>query len=360
MKNPMSWTKRISFYSILVLLILVFVEVVLIVGVKIFIPDERNDPATVFNGVGPANDDALGWVLYDGNPRPTLNYTNNFPISRACVFVFGDSFSHSDEVSNKFSWASILEQKLGCPVANFGVGGYGTDQAYLSLVRNLPNNAHSQSNKKVVLFGVYEEMLRRNMAASWLFYCCKNEKKMIKPYFVLNDNGEDLVEHAIPLNHKLDDIKKHHNNDRYYSLYRLEFPYIFTLIKNIKLRLDKKEFDRIAIEPSGRVFGDRDAALIQHLLMKKVIEVAHNRGYTVGFIFFPTPASALNDSPSYRYSGFIDSVHDRINNNAFIIDLHPALNIATKKIGLLKAPLGHYNERGNEVIANHIYTTLVK
>lgn len=46
--------------------------------------------------------------------------------------VFGDSFTWGDMVSNDETWEAILEANSdGLEVLNFGLSGYGTDQAYL-------------------------------------------------------------------------------------------------------------------------------------------------------------------------------------------------------------------------------------
>lgn len=52
------------------------------------------------------------------------------------IALFGDSFTHGDEVSYSDTWGFHLETNLKaygieCEVLNFGVSGYGTDQALL-------------------------------------------------------------------------------------------------------------------------------------------------------------------------------------------------------------------------------------
>src|SRR5439155_12092273 len=48
------------------------------------------------------------------------------------IAAFGDSFTHCDGVANSFTWEYLLERlNPALEVLNFGVGGYGTDQALL-------------------------------------------------------------------------------------------------------------------------------------------------------------------------------------------------------------------------------------
>jgi hypothetical protein len=51
----------------------------------------------------------------------------------AVVLVAGDSYTHGDEVADSESFPASLERILQVPVANFGVGGYGPEQALLKL-----------------------------------------------------------------------------------------------------------------------------------------------------------------------------------------------------------------------------------
>jgi hypothetical protein len=51
----------------------------------------------------------------------------------AVVLVAGDSYTHGDEVADSASFPASLERVLQVPVANFGVGGYGPEQALLKL-----------------------------------------------------------------------------------------------------------------------------------------------------------------------------------------------------------------------------------
>ncbi len=48
-----------------------------------------------------------------------------------CLSLFGDSFAWGEEVSYQDAWPEKLSQLLNCRVGNFGVGGFGTDQALL-------------------------------------------------------------------------------------------------------------------------------------------------------------------------------------------------------------------------------------
>jgi hypothetical protein len=80
--------------------------------------------------------------------------------------VFGDSFSHADDVHNDFTWANVWEQ--GDPrleVLNFGVPGYGTDQAFLHYQRD-----GKKYSPDIAILGVMSENLNRNLNTFIPFY----------------------------------------------------------------------------------------------------------------------------------------------------------------------------------------------
>ena len=68
----------------------------------------------------------FGWTSYDDRPRP-----GSPGYETTCAAVFGDSFTHADEVADEQAWPALASRLLACEVENYGTGGYGTDQAVL-------------------------------------------------------------------------------------------------------------------------------------------------------------------------------------------------------------------------------------
>ena len=108
-------------------------------------------------------DDELGWPA----PRESVSASRDatgaklnpdFPQpGQACVSAYGDSFIWGDDIPLKDGWVEQLSRKLGCRVANYGVSGYGTDQAYVRFARN------TQDEAPVVLLGIFPENVIRNV-----------------------------------------------------------------------------------------------------------------------------------------------------------------------------------------------------
>ena len=96
----------------------------------------------------------LGWDAYNGEPRPSESVLNTNNKNEACAYIFGDSFSHSDEVLDNETWGEILAKKMKCPIYNYGVGGYGSDQSLLKLQRILSHPTNNLINLRLFFWSL--------------------------------------------------------------------------------------------------------------------------------------------------------------------------------------------------------------
>ena len=103
--------------------------------------------------------------------------------SPALVSVYGDSFTWCSEVDAEHAWSNILARRLGRRVNNFGVSGYGTDQAYLRFHHNTKDHA------PIVILAHLPENLLRNIN-QFRDLLAPPHKLGFKPRFILNDDGE--------------------------------------------------------------------------------------------------------------------------------------------------------------------------
>ncbi|MBT8423240.1 MAG: hypothetical protein KJP03_09000 [Gammaproteobacteria bacterium] len=107
------------------------------------------------------------------------------PSADSCVALFGDSFTWGDEVTPEFAYGNVLAELLDCRVANYGTGGYGTDQAVLRYVDVIDDNA------PVVVMGHFADNITRNVNQLRDFVA--GGRFGFKPRFVLDDEGLRLV-----------------------------------------------------------------------------------------------------------------------------------------------------------------------
>jgi hypothetical protein len=105
--------------------------------------------------------------------------------AQPCLSLFGDSFTWSDRVADKDAWGSILSAKLKCRVANFGVSGFGTDQAFLRF-RSFPPKGG------VAFLNHLSENIMRNVNQFLNLIYPSNEFDF-KPRFVDRNGGVELV-----------------------------------------------------------------------------------------------------------------------------------------------------------------------
>ncbi|MCG8591463.1 MAG: hypothetical protein MJE66_19380 [Proteobacteria bacterium] len=109
-------------------------------------------------------DPVLGWPAPDQVGRGEMDAAGSrsvpaFPDPERpnCVALYGDSFTWGDEVGPEDAYGNVLAERLGCRVANYGVPGYGSDQAFLRYRDRVGDGA------PVVVLGHFSENVIRNV-----------------------------------------------------------------------------------------------------------------------------------------------------------------------------------------------------
>lgn len=144
-------------------------------------------PPGNFAGYLERRDPLLGWPFRA--PRADLDASGSRivpafpdPAAPACVSLYGDSFAYGAEVEHQAAWGNLLSRRLGCRVSNFGVAGYGTDQAYLRFEANTADRAPT-----VLLCHMSENIARNVNQFRALLY--PGRQFVLKPRFVLEADG---------------------------------------------------------------------------------------------------------------------------------------------------------------------------
>ena len=146
----------------------------------------------------------LGWTikpngqspLYHANShgfRGDRDYALQPDASVLRIAAFGDSYTHGDDVSNTDTWESQLERMHArLEVLNFGVGGYGTDQALLRYERE-----GDSFHPRVVLLGFLPENIARLVSVFRPFYYSGTGILMSKPRFAMRSGEFALLPNPI-------------------------------------------------------------------------------------------------------------------------------------------------------------------
>ncbi len=274
-----------------------------------------------------------GWSSPDGLPRPVQTQ-----YSSTCARAFGDSFTYGEEVYNSEEvWTSVTSRELGCQIENYGVGGFGTDQA-LVLYES------TKTNTPIVILGIYSEMLRRNLAASWLFYAGQKDRAL-KPYFKIDHQG-NLEQISWPESASTADRRNYHRHDIFFKSYDVKFPYSWHLSKSIYYQLKTR------LENKG-IFFDKnvDTLALQLALLDAFKAKATARGSEMVLVYLPSIAELTKNDLSYRQQM---SAYKAKHPQACVIDTGPALLEATKKGVGVAAQSWHFNSVGNAIVAAEV------
>ncbi|MEO6554858.1 MAG: SGNH/GDSL hydrolase family protein, partial [Nitrospiraceae bacterium] len=109
------------------------------------------------------------------------------------IALVGDSYTFGEDVAYEDTWGYLLEKALGpeFEVLNFGVPGYGVDQAYLRYEKDV-----RKWKPKVVIFSFISHDVERTMTVYTPLSYPEWDMPFSKPRFILRDG--DLTKLNVP------------------------------------------------------------------------------------------------------------------------------------------------------------------
>lgn len=174
--------------------------------------------------------------------RSNREYDFNPPEGKMRISTFGDSFTHGDEVTNAETFQYFMESaNPNIEVLNFGVGGYGMDQAYLRYI-----NEGRQFKSNIVLIDFVPLDTFRSVNTFRPFYSKKTNLPLSKPRFSLENNQLTLLKNPIQNLERYEKLLSDDNeifeemgkNDFFYHTNNHEGPFDrINLIKLFKLAM---------------------------------------------------------------------------------------------------------------------------
>jgi hypothetical protein len=323
-----------------------------------------------------ALDPVLGWRYRAGYSSATdelngqgLRARHDYAITPADetlrVAGFGDSFIYANEVANGDAWSALLEAREDhLEVANYGVGGYGLDQAllrYRSEGRTL--------NPDVVLIGFATDDLRR-VVNVYRRFISSVELPLTKPRFMLQPNQALVLlpnpfptpEHYRRLMDEPGSVRELGARDAWYSRTIYENP-LYDRLASLRvghalaLRLDRRLFDpeRLFV---GDLFNERSPAFaLQVALLDAFSREVHEATSIPAVIMLPDRHSVarLRRGEPAVYAPLTRALLDR---QVTVWDAGDAFRAATHPIDTLFAPGGHYSPTGNRILADWLAVRL--
>jgi hypothetical protein len=309
--------------------------------------------------------------------RALRSYSHDPPEGVTRIAAFGPSFTHGDEVSDDATWTYLLEQaQPGLEVMNWGVGGYGTDQAYLRYKTR--GVAYAPD---IVLIGYEDENLYRNVSRFRPFYQSKTERPLTKPVFALEGKGLELLSNPFKSPTELRDAvlkdpnrfleatcpTDYHCLKPGYQRFALDRLKSFRLLRTLAFALQYPQLDKTrgaALVRSYKGPPSPPEETTFRILRVFADEVQRNDALPL-IIFFPSPTTVMayanGEMPDYQ--PLITRL--QAEGTAHILDLTGAFTAAMQEQGVefdaFVSPVGgHYNEAGNRVVSQAVLDYLIE
>ena len=124
----------------------------------------------------------LRWHIFTDAQRARVDAAGVQTPEHVDVLTLGCSFTWGAGVENGDTYPQQLGRLLGASVANFGMGSYGTVQAFQMLTR------HKDLRPKVVVYGFIQDHLRRNVSP-----CAPNYVPFCIPVSYVRRDGDWIV-----------------------------------------------------------------------------------------------------------------------------------------------------------------------
>ena len=322
-------------------------------------------------------DPALGWPPVDTfndssyqhrGARLSPAFAGTAP-QQACVSLYGDSFTWALEVDDEMAWGNQLARRLGCPVANYGVNGYGTDQAYLRFKQN------QQDRAPVTILGITTENILRNvMQFKGIIY--PKEEYSLKPRFILDESsGLRLVPLPDVSLNQYSALVRH--PERYLEhdyfvpggpsrIAHMSFPFSLTVATVLKdfiwhQLIHGGHVVDIVYEDFYREDHPSRALPITTAIAKAFGRDCREAGREPVIAVFPDRHSI----DTFRRAGFWTYgtlLAELRKADIDVVDMGPPLldRVGTGMTASLFKPQGHYNESVNDLLADHVHEFLLR
>jgi len=277
------------------------------------------------------------------------------------IAIFGDSFVQGAEVNYADSWGAQLERELqkkgvNAEVLNFGVNGYGIDQAYLRY-----KECGAGFSPDIVVFGFQAENVKRNVNLIRRFYVPETDSIFCKPRFIITGDKLKLINVPVPHPAMLGYILAHINTwdmlkyEKWYDesayktggLYGSRFrSFVQYLLKRSKERLfyeqREKEYYSLSKEP----------AMLSLEIIRAFGEDAEKNGSKFITVHLPKKEDiiSLSENKALPYGELLKKIEEKY------VVVRPEENMLKikKTYGINSLFWNHYTVLGNKAVARSV------
>ncbi len=316
------------------------------------------------------HDPYLGWKIANSAKHPNgLYFSNSIGIRSNKEFTlkkdldvvriaaFGDSYIFGDDVKYEETMVNhlqeILSKKNKVEIMNFGVGGYGIDQAYLRWKLDA-----KKYEPDIVLIGFQAENCRRNLYIMRKIYDRKSGLPFFKPRFLLENSSLKLVNYPVPDYNELPNVIKNlHTNqlNKYESFYnsdsyKISNPLYYSKAVSLIVVFFK---DFLGYENKHIKYYKADNPEMQlcYEIIKKFVNEASDSS-NVYLIHIPKKEDIEQKLKNKNY--FYEDFLLKLKKDFRIIDPSDVLVKTAKNNSIDYLFKGHYTNEGNKILAGFI------
>ena len=315
-------------------------------------------------------DKLLGWTIgpgrtaesYSSNPQgvrttDSATFAAVRPQGRYRIVTVGDSFTHGDDVANDETWQHYLnESDPRYQVVNLGVGGYGTDQAFLRWRKR-----RDEFPAHAVILGIWPENICRNLNVD-RFYLAGGCSSALKPRFYMNEQGKLTLLDAVsaPREQQVAALRTPDDSALMkHEYWRKPFTRHWSPLYASRLLQTVFSVSAMLQMKAARqaIYDDTDPAgndLTVEIAKQFTAEVKASKALPVIMVL---PMDVL--LAQYGEDGSLPLVQKLRAAGLEVIDASPKMLAAAKTRGVdidsLVRPRGHYSPEGNQVIAEVLH-----
>lgn len=267
------------------------------------------------------------------------------------IALFGDSYTHGDDVVFEDSWGYLLEQNLReagleAEVLNFGVSGYGMDQAYLRWQTYGRGFAAD-----VVIFGLDAENVYRNVNLIRAIYKPATGLPFAKPRFLLTPNDLEVInvpvlppDQLVPVMQNIDtwELAPH----EYFLVNYEDSLWLKSKLLAFLLTPSEAAQDARMFDPAG------EPAQLSLRIVSQFREEVEADGHRFVVLHLPRQSNVETVLAGERLE-YADLLATVARENS-LIDPQPALSEAARRTSLTALFKGHYSPAGSGVLADFI------
>ena len=282
------------------------------------------------------------------------------------IAIFGDSFTHGDDVPYEESWGTILEKTLNAKgqrveVVNLGGQGYAIDQAFLRWRKHgKPLHPH------LVIFGFQNSNVKRSMNLIRMLYSPDTGVIFSKPRFILRNDELRLTNVPTVPPEKLLSIFENFENwefkdhEFFYQKANYEDLPIYSsrvasfIITGVSVKFSprRKGYDFFATDSMSRK--------VIWQIIKEFKQEVEDTGARFMIVHLPTkkPLKRLQDRRDLKYQDLLEEMQttfELINPSPEFIRQAEASSLD----GLFSDRSSHYSKTGNQIVGGAIAKALL-